>query len=189
MPPCITRSDRTGLVELRLELDERSHHCCLSRVSADCVRVHVVGLMASDAVHEELFELFHKVGAAAALADRPVRVPPRARRARPPVQRHPRAGRCLQALHNSVCASCALAGCCPAPRRRLSRCAPAPPPCRHPQVLNVRLSALDIRRTKSSRNRILTVDGPTPEEVFERLRDQLRKQASFRAEKRQRRNN
>lgn len=65
VPPCITRSDKTGLVEMRIELDERSHRCCLSRVTADVVRVHVTGLMAGDAVHEELFDLISKVRAGA----------------------------------------------------------------------------------------------------------------------------
>lgn len=36
---------------------------------------------------------------------------------------------------------------------------------RYPQVLNVRLSQLDIRRAKSSRNRIMTVESLTPEQV------------------------
>ncbi|PNW74719.1 hypothetical protein CHLRE_12g485750v5 [Chlamydomonas reinhardtii] len=114
VPPCITRSDKTGLVEMRIELDERSHRCCLSRVTADVVRVHVTGLMAGDAVHEELFDLISK-------------------------------------------------------------------------VLNVRLSQLDIRRAKHNRNRIMTVEGLTPEQVFERLREQLKKQSTAREEKRQRR--
>ncbi|PNH08028.1 hypothetical protein TSOC_005469 [Tetrabaena socialis] len=56
-------------------------------------------------------------------------------------------------------------------------------------VLNVRLSQLDIRRAKSSRNRIMTVESISPEQIFERLRDALKKQASERTEKRQRRHN
>ncbi|GIL70154.1 hypothetical protein Vretimale_3401 [Volvox reticuliferus] len=114
VPPCISRSERSGLVEMRLELEDRSHRCMLSRVTADVVRVHVTGLMANDAVHEELFDLFAK-------------------------------------------------------------------------VLNVRLSQLDIRRAKSSRNRIMTVESLTPEQIYERLREALKKQAMERAEKRQRR--
>ncbi|KAG2494497.1 hypothetical protein HYH03_007266 [Edaphochlamys debaryana] len=116
VPPCISRSEKTGLVELRLELDERSHHCTLSRVTADVVRVHVTGLMNGEAVHEELFDLFSR-------------------------------------------------------------------------VLNVRLSQLDMRRAKSSRNRIMTVESLTPEQVYERLREALKKQAANRSEKRQRRHN
>ncbi|GFR46446.1 hypothetical protein Agub_g8020 [Astrephomene gubernaculifera] len=114
VPPCISRSERSGLVEMRLELEDRSHRCTLSRVTADVVRVHVTGLMGSDAVHEELFDLFAK-------------------------------------------------------------------------VLNVRLSQLDLRRAKSSRNRIMTVESLSPEQVYERLREALKKQSMERAEKRQRR--
>lgn len=54
-------------------------------------------------------------------------------------------------------------------------------------MLNVRLSQLDIRRAKHNRNRIMTVEGLTPEQVFERLREQLKKQSTAREEKRQRR--
>ncbi len=64
MPPCIHRSERSGLVEVRLELEDRSHRCMLSRVTADVVRVHVTGLMANDSVHEEMFDLFARVGSA-----------------------------------------------------------------------------------------------------------------------------
>lgn len=114
VPPCITRNPNTGLVEVRLELEDRSYNCTMARVTADVVRLHVKGLMGNDSVHEEMYEYFAK-------------------------------------------------------------------------VLNVRLGQLDIRRAKSSRNRVMTVEGVSPEAVFEKLRDTLRKQAQNRSERRQRR--
>lgn len=179
VPPCIHRSERSGLVEVRLELEDRSHRCMLSRVTADVVRVHVTGLMANDSVHEELFDLFARVGnggrwdvwdwekrSCGLRAVSAITGVTRSRRWHMGLRFWAKeGGGWVSALLK------AFSGSQWPGRRRATAVVMPLMSCisgtrtRYPQVLNVRLSQLDIRRAKSSRNRIMTVESLTPEQV------------------------